>query len=36
MKYVALVYYQESEIERMSGPEWHDLNQECIAFVEKL
>ncbi|RUO25932.1 dehydrogenase [Aliidiomarina minuta] len=36
MKYVALVYYQESEIDRMSEREWHDLNQECVASVEKL
>lgn len=36
MKYVALVYYQESIIEAMSEQEWHDLNQECIAGVERL
>lgn len=36
MKYVALVYYQESLIEAMTGQEWHDLNQECIAGVERL
>lgn len=36
MKYVALVYYQESIINRMSEKEWHDLNQECIAGVERL
>lgn len=36
MKYVALVYYQESLIEALSEQEWHDLNQECIAGVERL
>ena len=36
MKYVALVYYQESIINAMSEQEWHDLNQECIAGVERL
>lgn len=36
MKYVALVYYQESIINRMTEKEWHDLNQECIAGVERL
>lgn len=36
MKYVALVYYQESLIEAMTEQEWHDLNQECIAGVERL
>lgn len=36
MKYVALVYYQEGIINRMSEQEWHDLNQECIAGVERL
>ncbi|MBU2874281.1 YciI family protein [Marinobacter salexigens] len=36
MKYVALVYYQESIINAMSEQEWHDLNQECVAGVEKL
>ncbi|KPP97985.1 YciI family protein [Marinobacter sp. HL-58] len=36
MKYVALVYYQESIINSMSEKEWHDLNQECIAGVERL
>ena len=36
MKYVALVYYQESIINNMTEQEWHDLNQECIAGVEKL
>lgn len=36
MKYVALVYYQESIINAMTEQEWHDLNQECIAGVERL
>lgn len=36
MKYVALVYYQESIINSMTETEWHDLNQECIAGVERL
>jgi hypothetical protein len=36
MKYVALVYYQEKIIEAMSAQQWHDLNQECIAGVERL
>ncbi len=36
MKYVALVYYQESIIEAMTEQQWHDLNQECIAGVERL
>ncbi|WP_375055131.1 YciI family protein [Zobellella sp. DQSA1] len=36
MKYLALVYYQESRINAMSEQEWHDLNQECIRCVERL
>ena len=36
MKYVALVYYQESIINTMTEKEWHDLNQECVAGVERL
>lgn len=36
MKYAALVYYQESLIEAMSEQEWHDLNQQCVAGVERL
>ena len=36
MKYVALVYYQESIIEAMTDQQWHDLNQECVAGVERL
>ncbi len=36
MKYVALVYYQESIINAMTEQQWHDLNQECVGCVEKL
>ncbi len=36
MKYVALVYYQEGIINGMTEEEWHDLNQECVAGVERL
>jgi len=36
VKYVALVYYQESIINAMTEQAWHDLNQECIAGVERL
>lgn len=36
MTYAALVYYQESLIEAMNEQEWHDLNQECVAGVERL
>ncbi|PMR68510.1 YciI family protein [Halomonas heilongjiangensis] len=36
MKYVALVYYQESIINAMTEQEWHDLNQECVSGVERL
>lgn len=36
MKYLALVYYQESVVDNMSEREWHDLNQECIRGVERL
>ena len=36
MKYLALVYYQESLINAMTEQEWHDLNQECIRCVENL
>jgi hypothetical protein len=32
MKYLALVYLQESEIEQMSPKEWDALNAECITF----
>ncbi|MCH4561831.1 YciI family protein [Halomonas sp. EGI 63088] len=36
MKYAALVYYQQSIIDAMTEQEWHDLNQECLAGVERL
>ncbi|SFL91576.1 YciI family protein [Marinobacter zhejiangensis] len=36
MKYLALVYYQESIINAMSDQQWHDLNQKCIGCVERL
>lgn len=36
MKYAALVYYQERLIQAMNEQEWHDLNQECLAGVERL
>lgn len=36
MKYLALVYYQESLINAMTEKEWHDLNQQCIRCVENL
>lgn len=36
MKYVALVYYQESIINAMTEQAWQDLNQECIAGVERM
>ncbi|HDZ58103.1 MAG TPA: YciI family protein [Pseudomonas xinjiangensis] len=36
MKYVALVYYQQSLINAMTEQEWHDLNQQCINCVENL
>ncbi|TFH87204.1 YciI family protein [Billgrantia azerbaijanica] len=36
MKYAALVYYLESHIDAMTEQEWHDLNQECLAGVERL
>lgn len=30
------MYYQESIINAMTEQEWHDLNQECVAGVERL
>ncbi|WP_151705379.1 YciI family protein [Nitrincola alkalilacustris] len=36
MKYLALVYYQESIINAMTEKEWHDLNQKCIQCVAGL
>lgn len=36
MNYLALVYYQEQQIDAMTEQEWHDLNQQCIRCVEGL
>ncbi|WP_409526384.1 YciI family protein [Nitrincola sp. MINF-07-Sa-05] len=36
MKYLALVYYQESIMNAMTEQEWHDLNQKCIQCVGRL
>ena len=36
MKYLCLVYYDESIMEKMSRQEWDELNQECIGCVENL
>ena len=36
MKYTALVYFQESIINAMSEQQWYDLNQQCVAGVERL
>jgi hypothetical protein len=32
MKYLCLVYYDESKIDAMSRAEWDALNGECMAF----
>src|SRR5262245_31193164 len=36
MKYLCLVYYQESEIGEMSQEQWDALNTECIAYGESI
>lgn len=36
MKYVFLVYYEESEIEKMSQRDWDSLNNECMDFGAKI
>lgn len=36
MKYLCLVYYQESDINAMSQNEWDTLNGECIAYGESI
>lgn len=36
MQYVALVYYEEATMNRMSQQEWDALNRECISCVEGL
>lgn len=36
MKYLCLVYYDESVINAMSQQEWESLNKECIACGDNL
>ncbi|WP_346837826.1 YciI family protein [Microbulbifer sp. SAOS-129_SWC] len=36
MKYLALVYYDEQIMDRLSQQEWDALNQECKACVARL
>ena len=36
MKYLCLVYYDESIMNAMTEQEWFNLNQECIACVDRL
>jgi len=36
MKYLCLVYYQESDIDAMSQADWDNLNGECMAFGESI
>ncbi|HEX9878266.1 MAG TPA: YciI family protein [Gammaproteobacteria bacterium] len=36
MKYLCLVYYQESDINAMSQNDWDTLNGECMAFGESI
>ena len=36
MKYLCLVYYQESEIGQMSADAWDTLNSECLAYGETI
>lgn len=36
MKYLALVYYDEKVMDRLSQQEWDSLNQECMACVARL
>jgi hypothetical protein len=36
MKYVCLVYYQESEIGEMPEKEWAALNAECVVFGDSI
>lgn len=36
MKYLALVYYNEQQMQAMSQAEWDSLNRECINCVGKL
>lgn len=36
MKYLALVYYNEEIMQKMSQAEWDSLNRECMGCVENL
>ncbi len=36
MQYIALVYYDENIMKRMSQQEWDSLNRECIDCVQGL
>lgn len=36
MKYLALVYYNEEIMQKMSQAEWDSLNRECMGCVESL
>lgn len=36
MKYLALVYYDETIINSMTAAEWESLNHECVACGESL
>ena len=36
MKYLALVYYAEAEMQKLTQQQWDDLNQECMACGEGL
>jgi hypothetical protein len=36
MKYLCLVYYRESDVERMSPEEWRALNAECVLYSESI
>jgi hypothetical protein len=36
MKYLALVYLEEAEIQKMSQKEWDALNAECIAYGDDI
>ena len=36
MKYLALVYYDESTMSALSESDWSALNQECIGCVDNL
>lgn len=36
MKYVALVYYDEATMQKLSQQQWDALNQECIACGDSL